>query len=192
MSTVQEIVRDTAEAIWEVLSPECMPPIVTAQQWKSVADGFLQCWQFPHYCGALDGKHCTVQKPLRTGSLFWNYKKSFSIILIALVDSNYKYIMIDVGAAGSQGDSNTFRDSAFSQLFFADKILFPPAENFPDTNNKAPYVLVGDEAFPSDFHLLKLFPKKSKSVPKKIRAVYNYRLSRVRICVECSFGILTS
>ncbi len=71
-------------------------------------------------------------------------------------------------------------------------IPFPPPEDLPGTQTHAPYVLVGDEAFPSKLHLLKPYSKKSKAVSEKTHAVFNYRLSRAQICVECSFGILTS
>ncbi len=111
---------------------------------------------------------------------------------MALVDSNYKYIMIDVGAASSEGDSNTFRNSAFGQLFHSDRIPFPLPENLPGTTTRAPYVLVGDKAFPRELHLLKPYSKKTKTVSEKTKAVFNYRLSRARMCVECSFRIMSS
>ncbi len=61
----------------------------------------------------LDGKYCVIQRPPKTGSLHWNYKKTFSISLMALVDSRYRFIMINVGAYGSEGESNIFHNSAF-------------------------------------------------------------------------------
>ena len=192
ISTIQEIICDVAEAIWEELAPEFMPAINSPAQWKIVVQGFLEKWQFLHCCGALDGKHCTVQKPPKTGSLFWNYKRTFSIVLMALVDSDYKYIMVDVGAAGLEGDSNTFRNSAFRQQFMANRILFPLLENLPSTTTKAPFVLIGDEAFLGEMQLLKPYSKKTKTVSEKTKAVFNYRLSHACMCVECSFGILSS
>ncbi len=86
---------------------------------------------------------------------------------MALVDSNYKYIMIDVGAAGSEDNSNTFRNSAFRQLFHSDRIPFPLPENLPGTTTQAPYVLVGDKAFPGELHLLKPYSKKTKTISEK-------------------------
>jgi hypothetical protein len=43
-----------------------------------------------------------------SGSLFYNYKHFFSILLLALVDANYCFIAVDVGAVGKTGDSNVF------------------------------------------------------------------------------------
>ncbi len=126
VSIVQEIIHDVGQAIWEELCPEVMPAPQTAADWRHIADGFERCWQFPHCCGALDGKYCIIQAPQNTGSLHWNYKRSFSITLMALVDSRYKYIMVDIGAAGFEGDSNTFKNSAFGMKFLCDEIPFPP------------------------------------------------------------------
>ncbi len=126
ISTVHEIVKEVGEVMWDVLSLEYMHPPSTAQDWKSIAEGFEWRWQFPHCCGALDSKHCIIQAPSHSGSLYWNYKKSFSIMLLALVDSKYRFIMVNVGAAGMEGDSNTFRNSAFGMAFMDDKIPFPP------------------------------------------------------------------
>ncbi len=102
ISTVHEIVKEVGEVMWDVLSLEYMHPPSTAQDWKSIAEGFEWRWQFPHCCGALDSKHCIIQAPSHSGSLYWNYKKSFSIVLLALVDSKYRFIIVNVGAAGME------------------------------------------------------------------------------------------
>ncbi len=116
---------------------------------------------------ALDGKHCVIQCPPKFGSLFWNYKKSFSIALLGLIVSRYKFLMIDTGACSTEGDSNTFLNCAFSQKFLADEITFPHPRNLPDTSLRAPFVIIADKAFPSMINLLKPYPKRSKQATTK-------------------------
>ena len=191
-STVQQIVRDVAQAVWDVLAEEMMSQIRNRHQWIAISKRFEEQWQFPHCCGALDGKHCIIQCPPKSGSLYYNYKKSFSLVLLALVDSMCKFIMIDIGAAGTKGNSNCFHNSAFGQQFMSDNIPWLALDVIRGSTMKAPYVLIGYEAFSGLVNLLKPYPKCTKQVSKKTRAIFNYRLSHARMAVESTFGILAS
>ena len=68
----------------------------TEAEWKVIANGFNDQWNLPNCLGAVDGKHVSIKKPPHTGS-YNNYKKFFSIILMAVVNSNYEFIMADSG-----------------------------------------------------------------------------------------------
>ena len=68
--------------------------------WKEIAERFYACWNFPNCIGALDGKHIVIQSPSRSGSLCYNYKGTFSIVLMALVDADYKFTFIDIWTMG--------------------------------------------------------------------------------------------
>ena len=80
----------------------------TEEEWKAVAKGFQDRWNFPNCLGALDGKHIAIRPPRNSGSTFFNYKHSFSIVLMALVDADYKFIYCDVGCNGRVSDGGVF------------------------------------------------------------------------------------
>ena len=43
------------------------------------------------------------------------YKKTLSIVLLAICDSNYKFTLIDIGDAGRQSDSGVYNASNLGQ-----------------------------------------------------------------------------
>lgn len=66
----------------------------------------------------------------------------------------------------------------------------PNSSNLPYTNLKAPYVFIGDEAFPLRNYIMRPFPRNQMDDNNK--SYYNYRLSRARMTIECVFGIASS
>lgn len=83
-------------------------PSPTIDTFRSTEKIFRERWNFPNVVGCLDGKHVRIWCPDKTGSLYYNYKNYFSIILFALTDANYKFMAIDVGSFGREGDAGNF------------------------------------------------------------------------------------
>ena len=65
----------------------------------------------PHPVGALDGKHIAMKKPKKSGSEYYNHKGFFSLVLLALVDTEYKFFWVNVGSSGSLSDAQIFNQS---------------------------------------------------------------------------------
>ena len=113
-STVSKIINETTRVIWKSLQPVYMP-VPKESDWMKISKRFEERWNFPHCVGALDGKHVVIQRPSRSGSLFFNYKNYFSTNLMAISDADYRFVMIDVGGYGKSNDSRIFRDSSYGK-----------------------------------------------------------------------------
>jgi len=188
-STVNAVIKETASAIWNVLSHIYLEPPSTEADWLNIANDFEAMWNFPHCLGALDGKHIHIQAPPHSGSLYFNHKKSFSIVLMACCDSKYNFTLVDIGAYGSESDGGVFKNSIFGKLLDENKMSVPQPKQLPNTNIIHPYTFVADEAFPLKSYILRPYPGKNLDPEKRI---FNYRLSRARRAIENTFGILVS
>ena len=62
----------------------------SSQEWLAISEAFERRWQFPHCIGAVDGEHVVIMPPPGTGSEYLNYKKKFSIILVAVAGPDYE------------------------------------------------------------------------------------------------------
>ena len=151
-STIHGIIPETCNAIYQVLQPIVLKE-PDATDWARIERGFWRRWDFPNCIGAIDGKHCMIQSPPNSGSLYYNYKGYFSLVLMASVDHQYKFTYIDVGEYGSNSDSNVFRNSNLGTRFMQGHLDVPAPKALPNFPNMGdlPHCLVGDEAFPSEW-----------------------------------------
>lgn len=93
-TTVRNIVIETCEP--------------TTQQYQDIANDFKRMWNMPNCAGSIDGKHVALKCPQNSGSMFHNYKKYFSIVLMGICDANCTFTSVSVGAYGSQSDGGMY------------------------------------------------------------------------------------
>jgi hypothetical protein len=86
-------------------------PNLTSEKWEATATGFEKRANYPHCAGAVDGKHIRITKPENSGSMYFDYKDYFSFVLLAVADSEYRFVFVDIGSEGKDCDSTIFRNS---------------------------------------------------------------------------------
>ncbi|XP_018404639.1 PREDICTED: uncharacterized protein LOC108781195, partial [Cyphomyrmex costatus] len=188
-STAHIIVKETCSIIANVLIPIYMKH-PTEEEWIEISRDFLELWNLPNCVGAIDGKHITIQAPPNSGSMYFNYKKTYSIVLMAACNARYKFTLFDVGAYGSESDGGILSRSDFGRSLYAGTLNIPGViARLPESDIKLPYYFVGDEAFQMSTHVMRPYPGRSLNEQKRI---FNYRLSRARRTIENTFGIFAA
>lgn len=159
------------------------------EDWLKIAEGFESQANFPNCIGAIDGKHVRIINPAHSGSLFVNYKKYFSIVLLAMCDANYCFTYINVGSCGTNSDSQVFKDSNLFSKLIRNEVELPHPRPLDTNETTIPYMIVGDAAFGISRHVLRPYARNNMTHKKKI---FNYRLSRARRYIESTFGIMSN
>lgn len=98
-STIHAIIPEVCQIICRILGPRFLS-FPTEDEFLMIANDFLELLHIPNCVGALDGRHCAIRKPPHSGSLFYNYKKFHSIVLMAISDAHKRFIWANVGDYG--------------------------------------------------------------------------------------------
>lgn len=153
--------------------------------------------------GAIDGKHVRIKAPANSGSLFYNYKQYFSLVLLAVADARSRMVYFHMGSYGHESDAGIFDRSDFARRMRAGQLSLPPPAKLPGSDKVLSHYFVGDCAFPLSTTLMKPYPMRDLSGAQRI---YNYRsaflnekfhfwfyrISRARRIVETTFGIMAA
>jgi hypothetical protein len=191
-STVSSIVKTTNRAIISTLKPFVQIP-TTISDWQKISTDFYDRWNYPNCIGALDGKHIVVQKPPKSGSDYYNYKGTFSIVLMALADANYRYeivevsiqfyfyfvfsfIYVDVGANGKVSDATIWENSKLKESVLNKSLGIPPSTSLPGTTTEIPHHFIGDDIFPLTNYMMKPYPRQ-KNIIDIERRIFDYRFT---------------
>ena len=168
----------------------------TKEEWEYIIDQTKTRWQFPNCFAAADGKHIGIICPKESGSQFYNYKGFFSIVLLAFVDYDYKFLIAEVGCQGRISDGGVFRNSVFNFRLSNNSLNHPNSKPLPASNDplwlsiaeqkKIPMVFVANDAFSLTKHCMKPYGRKNLSDEERI---FDYRCSRFRRISENGFGI---
>lgn len=119
----------------------------TEDEWIQIANDFEKKCNFVNCVGAVDGKHVNIIPPAGSGSYYFNYKGTHSLVLLAVVNANCEFIMCDFGINGRISDGGVIEYTKFYKKLKNEKLLLPLPRK-PNSGDKLlPFVFVGDEAF---------------------------------------------
>lgn len=139
--------------------------------------------------GSIDGKHIRLRCSANSGSMYFNYKQYYSIVLMA----SYRFLMVDVVGYGKDSDGSIMVNSKFYQRIENGSLELPTEIKLPNSNVLTLFVFIKDEVFPLRNYLMRPFPRKcQEKCQENEKRYYNYRHARARMTIECAFGIVSS
>ena len=192
MATVHQIVKEVCEAIirnlWKVSVQVDFP--TTEQNFIDKMVDMKTLWQFQCCWGAIDGCHIPIQCPpggAKACKEYHNFKNFYSIVMMAIVDAQDRFIWASVGFAGNSHDSVIFQSTELWHDITENNII-PSITQVVEGTEVYPMIL-GDSAFPFRVWLMKPYGNANLS-PEE--SYFNYHLSRARMVTERAFGQLKS
>ena len=76
-------------------------------------------------------KRISMMKPKRSESEYFKYKGYFSLVLLAVVDEEYKFLWVDLGSSDSSSDALIFNRSKLRRKIESGTSGLPPPEPLP-------------------------------------------------------------
>lgn len=151
-----------------------------------IVQQFEKVTSFPKCLGAIDGKHIYINAPNNSGSVFFNHKNRFSVVLFILAYASYRILYYCIGHRGAHSDSTIFENSQLGNYLCSPNIV-PEHSQLPGRTVDVPYVILADSAFALRPHILRPYHARL-SRPDHINI--KSKLSAAQRVVECTFGIL--
>ncbi|CAF0962216.1 unnamed protein product [Rotaria sordida] len=141
----------------------------TNQETEDTINEFLNMFDYSMYIGALNGIHISVKSPLELETDHYNYKKFYSVIMLAVVNCDLEFTYINFGASGQCNDGSVYTRSNLSKV-----LQHSIYEDYYMMINciKIQSHLIVDSAFVLDRTLMKPFPERP-DMPQ-YNTIFNY------------------
>ena len=169
-ATIAKFIPEVCKAIYNCLKDEYLKVPSSVEEWETVANKTFDRWHFPNAFAEADGKHIALFHPNGSGTEFYNYKGFYSVVLLAIVDYDYKFIYIDVGCQGRISDGRVYNNSTLKEAILNNSFNLPPPKPLPileeadiiwDNDTTISFMFVADDAFPLSENIMKPYPQRN-------------------------------
>jgi len=112
----------------------------TEEEWLRVSTTFERTTQFPSCLGAACARHIELRKASKADSDYLNERRRPSVLLSAVVNANYEFIVVETCPSGHLSVNNP-PNKILERKLQSSKLPCQP------NSNQLPYVFVADECF---------------------------------------------
>jgi len=95
----------SAKAIVEEYKDDVITCPTSPEEWTPIGEVFRDRWNVSHAMEALGSKHVVIRKPAKSSSLYYNYNGFFSVVLMAPVNEDCKFLWVDISGYESMSDA---------------------------------------------------------------------------------------
>jgi len=100
--------------------------------------------------------------------MFYNYKEFF-VVLIAMTDTNYRFVYVNIGSYGKDCDSTIFKRSTIWTSIQTNMLEVLSEIPLAGTESPhVPYFFVGGERFTLNRNICRPFGASNRSVKKRV------------------------
>ena len=145
-STVCKIVMEVCNAIIENLWTDAGD-----KHFPKSVDDFsnklqeMECeWQYKYAFAAIDGSHC-LAGGAESMKQYYNFKNLYLVVLLALVDAQYRFIWASIGAPGNTHKSTYFQTTSLWEKITTGELIPIKVQTIDDI--EIPPQILGDGAF---------------------------------------------
>ena len=147
----------------------------------------------------MDGKHISFFDTKGSSSEYYSYKRFFTLVMLALVDYDYKFMFFDVRCQGKSSDGGFYNNTSLSNVIENKLLDLPPPRQLPFSEDPEwihdyetecwPFMIVAKDTLPLKPQIMK--PYSHRNLDDK-KLLFNYRASRYRKVTENAFRIFSS
>ena len=92
-------------------------------------------------------ENLVIKAPNNSSTVYHYCNGFFSIILLAVIGADYKFICVDLGDNGSTSDVAVFNQSDLKVALETSTLGLPPLKALLGDDTPIPYFLIGEDAF---------------------------------------------
>ena len=100
ITTFRQTVHELTELLISNLTAPSFP--TTKEQISWTTSAFDEAHEFPDVLGCVDGSHIPTATPMENRDDCWCYKKFYSIIILAVCDTERRFIYFGIGSPGTE------------------------------------------------------------------------------------------
>ena len=115
-----------------------------------------------------------MQAPAPSGSSFFNYKETHSIVLMAVCNARYQFTIEDIGEGGRQSDVSVYANSNLGHATEIEQLKLPGEKKLKNSQRILLHVFVGDIAFGIKPPMMKPYPSQNLPIDQR---VFSYQLT---------------